>query len=207
MKGKTRRHVIADKAPVIIAIAAILFGMIGLNIIVMPLNNLYGTIDMNLLMILYNGINIAVALIVLALYIWWFRPEYEGDFNMKGAGASLKAMLPFIVFWTVWGIIKSTVISYCEPFSIIGFTNGLRAGFVEEIFYRGIAVSIMLRKYHDKNNVWMPPVFIGIIFGLMHFLNLTSGGEIVQVASTAIYLPLQSGLYSESRTPYPVISG
>ena len=184
---KRRKHSVAEKAPWIIAILAILVGMFGIVLVTSPVSLLVGIMDMSTVTVIYDLLSILIALILLALYIRWFRPEYEGDFHTRGTGRAWKLLLPFLLFWGIWGLIKSTVISYCDEIGIDAVANGFRAGFVEEITYRGIAVSILLRKYHDRHNIWIPSVSVAVLFGLTHLMNLTAGEDLLIVLLTAVF--------------------
>lgn len=75
----------------------------------------------------------------------------------------------------------------------------LLVGFTEEVFFRGIIANLFYEKHaHDPAGVWTATVWSGLVFGMLHFMNILGAdpvGVIVQVISatamgmafTAIY--------------------
>ena len=121
----------------------------------------------------YCAVSAGLAFLLLLLFEKWYSPQYEGTITWKGAGRGFKILLPVIVFWVVWIAIKIALGYYnVYPLDAESFLKGLRPGVVEETSYRGMAMGVVLYRYHKKGNVWLPVVFTSVVFGLMHLTNL-----------------------------------
>lgn len=63
------------------------------------------------------------------------------------------------------------------------FIYALRPGIWEEVAFRGIILTLLLKKYSEKKSIILSSLF----FGLMHLFNLFSGTNIVIVIIQVIY--------------------
>ncbi len=70
---------------------------------------------------------------------------------------------------------------------IMVWLSGFPAGVTEEIAFRGLATTTLLRKYRSEKIVWLPGVLVGVLFGAVHFLNITAGEDPIIVLLTVIF--------------------
>jgi len=171
--SETLKRVIIDKAP-LIACALVMLIMTYLpNVAAVELVSVLMDDSSMGAQLAYCALSAAMAFLLLWLFERWYSPQYKGTITLEGAGAGLKVLLPVIVFWVVWIVIKVAMGFYnAYPLDLESFLKGLRPGVLEESSYRGMAMGIVLCKYHKKGSVWLPVVFTSVVFGLMHLTNL-----------------------------------
>lgn len=185
-----RKHVIADRFPLICAAVLMMAGqyfpMTAASYIVDPLTDKPAFADSAL------SIFAAVAILLSFFMLWafrrWFYPEYEGSCGLNGLGYGMKAALPVIIFIIAWRVFKVAV--GFELFKLTGFfpvLMGTRAGISEEIAFRGIAVALLLRSFRSERNIWIPPVFTGVFFGCTHLLNIFSGDDVLNTLVNTVF--------------------
>ena len=63
----------------------------------------------------------------------------------------------------------------------------MRPGVNEEAGFRGIAAALVLRKYRRPGNIWISAVFIGIVFGLTHFIGFGPEDSFLPVFVNAVF--------------------
>lgn len=173
IKVTTSKHVLADRIPLILA-AGIMVAMSYVpntlaSLVLMP----FASSTSPLVTLVYCALSAAIAFLALVLFDKWFSPEYEGSITMKGFVDGIKYLLPVIAFWAVWMTLKG-VLGYVKwyPLDAESLLKGIRPGVLEESAYRGMAMALILRKYHKPSSIWLPIVFTSIIFGLMHLTNI-----------------------------------
>jgi membrane protease YdiL (CAAX protease family) len=66
---------------------------------------------------------------------------------------------------------------------IFVFIYALRPGIWEEVAFRGIILTLLMKKYSEKKSI----IVSSILFGLMHLFNLISGANIIIVVIQVIY--------------------
>ena len=122
----------------------------------------------------------AVALAVLLVFWWWFSPEFKGDFKPR---ASLKEvavlLIPFIAFcvlaavfsWLDGGV-------YFKP-TAMAVAMGIAAGFVEETWFRGLAVPIGMGYLPRDRRILVTVLVTSIFFGVLHLGNIFGGAQVV----------------------------
>ncbi|TXT60906.1 MAG: CAAX amino terminal protease self-immunity [Promethearchaeota archaeon] len=70
-----------------------------------------------------------------------------------------------------------------ENLGIFLFVKMLRPGLWEEIAFRGVILTLLLKKFSVKKSI----IIDGILFGLMHFFNLIGGQDLFSTISQVIY--------------------
>ncbi len=193
-----RKHVLTDKAPIIVAVVLMLITSLtpgflistlveegyplitGVNIADYMAQH-EGNLPPILMPSFFIG-SILFSIIVFLVFEWWFKPEYEGSMHIRGFKEGFLFSLPVYIFWIVWFIIQIaigssevTVHSFGDLIYVL--LQGSRAGFVEEIAYRGIGMAIMLRYFKNKNNIWIPTILTALLFGFSHIFNILSGDD------------------------------
>ena len=119
------------------------------------------------------------AFLVLSVFWRWFYPQFEG--GLHGGSRILK--------WTGVGLLVCAAMLVVQlvtvPLSDLAFPSivrifaALTAGICEEIVYRGIVTSYLMRQWRGENKILPVILFSSAIFGLIHMLNLTAGAPLV----------------------------
>ena len=177
---KTRQHKFIEKFPVVAAILMAIFWMLLFEIIEVIIN--FG------IHMVISGYDVATgpvglfagAAITLVLYKWWFRPEFEG---------MLKGDLPlgFLLGLIELGYV---LISYApnlidgsfsiKPLTLTILFVSLKAGIKEEVVFRGVIISTLMRQWKDRNLFRQAALVSGIVFGLIHAANIFAGADPLQ---------------------------
>lgn len=182
------KHVLADQIPVICA-AVLMFASQLLpntvsSLLLEPVYEKYPDAVMTMHYILV----IVISIIILLLFERWFYPEYEGSLNLKGLKTGIKTALPVILVILVIRflclLLGFQTASMPGIFSVLG---GLRAGINEETAFRGIACALLLRRFRNRDNIWIPAVSVGILFGLTHITNLFYGDSLENVMVNFVF--------------------
>lgn len=188
METKKRKHIIVDKVPEVAAIVLMIIGMVLPSAIANPIAEALGGSEAAAGQISRGVVAILVSLIMMALYIFWFKPEFKGNLGKDGLAKGLKLLIPFIIVWTVYHILNAKYDGDVYDFADLAvWTSGFAAGVTEEVAFRGLAVSTLLRKYNSAKNVWLPGVIVGVLFGVVHLANLTAGDEVTIVLLTTVF--------------------
>ena len=177
---KTRQHKFVEKFPVVAAILMAIFWMLLFEIIEVIIN--FG------IHMVISGYDVATgpvglfagAAITLVLYKWWFGPEFEG---------MLKGDLPlgFLLGLIELGYV---LISYApnlidgsfsiKPLTLTILFVSLTAGIKEEVVFRGVIISTLMRQWKDRNLFRQAALVSGIVFGLIHAANIFAGADPLQ---------------------------
>ncbi len=201
---KTRKHILVDRIPIICAAVLILLAQFTPGILIADLvekaycaithENLledYIMVGKELPDILMNSFVIAsivYAFLMLIIFEWWFKPEYDGSLHIKGFGIGMKVAAPIMIFWVIWFIIQIVIgTSTVGALTLEGLLKGFRAGAVEEVAYRGIGVALLLRKFKSKDNILLPTIITAAVFGISHLVNIFSSGDVGEVLTQTIF--------------------
>ena len=72
-------------------------------------------------------------------------------------------------------------------------------------------MTTLQRKFRSEKNIWIPGFLIGILFGLVHLLNITAGEDPVIVLLTSLFAAgagiLFGSVYTSCGNLWPVIIG
>ena len=140
------------------------------------------------LQILWCVGSIIIALLLYFLFEKVFSRVYEGSHGLDGFGYGMKLLCPIIIFYALWMGIKTAMgqLSF-SPLDFESIIKGLRPGVNEEILFRGIAVALLLRRFHSKKNIWIPVIFTSVVFGLTHYMNMISPDELPFLTVNAVF--------------------
>ncbi len=188
---KIFKHYIVDKVPFFVAIILSILGYFLPHILDSTIAGILGPIGENLLSyFVTNIIDILLSTVLLILFTRWFYPEFSGFFKSeKGEfNDAFKLSLPFFIFWIIWFSIE-LIVGFLKPEGNVVkcILSGLNAGFIEEVAFRGLPVTLLLRNINKKSRVFVAPLFIGICFGAMHLFNLTAGEDPIKVYVTVVF--------------------
>lgn len=187
METKKRKHIIADKVPELVAIVLMIIGMVLPSVVANPIAGLFGS-DTVASSVCRGLVAILVSFVMMIVYKLWFRPEFEGNLGADRLSKGLPILIPFCVAWAVYfvldGIFDGDVFDFLD---IRVWISGFAAGVTEEVAFRGLAVSTLLRKYRSEKNIWIPGVLVGVLFGAVHLANLTAGEDFTIVLLTTVF--------------------
>lgn len=177
---KTRQHKFVEKFPVVAAILMAIFWMLLFEIIEVIIN--FG------IHMVISGYDVATgpvglfagAAITLVLYKWWFRPEFEG--MLKGdlpLGFLLGLIeLGYVLISYVPNLIDGSF--SIKPLTLTILFVSLTAGIKEEVVFRGVIISTLMRQWKDRNLFRQAALVSGIVFGLIHAANIFAGADPLQ---------------------------
>ena len=122
----------------------------------------------------------AGAAITLVLYKWWFGPEFEG--MLKGdlpLGFLLGLIeLGYVLISYIPNLIDGSF--SIKPLTLTILFVSLTAGIKEEVVFRGVIISTLMRQWKDRNLFRQAALVSGIVFGLIHAANIFAGADPLQ---------------------------
>ena len=133
---------------------------------------------------------------------------YGFVFRGRAFGKTLFAGLPVFVFYvftaliTILSALENPEVTLQSPKNmLLGLLMMFGIGVREEVFYRGIVVNAVGRKYAgSRKGIWFTVLLSGALFGVVHMYNLftgvtflsavvqSTGAMAIGIAFTAIYL-------------------
>ena len=175
---KKRQHKIVEKTPVVAALLMCVLWSVLQQLIAFVVNLL-----LSLVISGYNDMSGPVGLVVsiavmMAVYKWWFRPEFEG--MLKGDLPKGFLLGLFELGFVILSFLLSALTGYQinpKPLSAQILFVSLAAGMSEELVFRGVVVSTLMRQWKDQNKFRTAALVSGIIFGLIHTLNVFVGAD------------------------------
>ena len=177
---KTRQHKFVEKFPVVAAILMAIFWMFLFELIEIVIN-----LGIHMVISGYDAATGPVGLfagtaIMLILYKWWFRPEFEG--MLKGdlpLGFLLGLIeLGYVLISYVPNLIDGSF--SIKPLTLTILFVSLTAGIKEEVVFRGVIISTLMRQWKDRNLFRQAALVSGIVFGLIHAANIFAGADPLQ---------------------------
>lgn len=127
----------------------------------------------------------AFSMIPLALYKFWFRPDFKGCLTKDNVKAGLIMLLPVVIVHYAGSIVSMITVGVGNVFFALLAT--LSPGFVEEIAFRGLGVANYMRTINDKKKIKVIFWISSISFGMIHLLNILGGGDPISVIVQSIY--------------------
>ncbi len=186
---KAMSHPVATNAPYLVAFILMLTGFI-LPFVVGPI--ISGLLLGNRSEQVYRMGNAvfcsAVSIGLMLLFMQIFKSEFDGFFQKEGFAKGFLLSIPYMAFWVIWDSTKAAfhLIEF-DSFEIGALFCGMQTGIIEEIAFRALALTILLRLHAKKNDVIAAPVIVGIAFGCVHLLNLTAGDDPEFVFLTVLF--------------------
>ena len=156
------------------------------------------------------GVGVAAAALLAALlFKLWFRPDFNGCLQKGGFKEGLLMLLPFLVIHYAGSIVSWITLGTGSVF--IALLRAAAPGFGEEIMFRGLGVANYMRKIKSGGQIKVIFWLSAIVFGLIHLLNITVGGDPVSVVIQSIYAVgvgmLFGAVYLRTGNLWPTILG
>ncbi len=142
---------------------------------------------------------IIASLLLLWFFKRWLYPEFEGMLHGDvSTGVRLACFI--IIYWVICFPIQFLFTPPVFGWPTIGtLSMSLVAGFTEEIAFRGVPVSLLMRQWHSEKKILTTLILTSAIFGLFHATNLFAGADfgstIFQVIGAAGMGSFFCGLY------------
>ena len=205
---KIRQHKLVEKSPAFAAILMCLMWFVVYQLVEIAIN-----LPLSFLLSGYDGMTGPIGLIgsiaiMMGVYKWWFRPEFEG--MLKGnlpLGFLLGLIeLGYLLLSFVFSVFTGYELSFKPLTAAIVFVS-LGAGMAEELAFRGVLHSTLMRQWKDRNKFWTAALVSGIFFGLIHATNVFAGADplrtIVQVVESVGVGAFFSAVYLRSGSILP----
>ena len=135
------------------------------------------------------------AFFVLALFWRYFYPEYEG--SLRGGehlGIWLLIALTMSCILLIVQILMNTDSKLAVP-SAVNLTAALMAGISEEVIFRGVVVSYLMRQWQGKR-ILLAVVLSSAVFGVSHLINLASGAPLGVTLLQVVNSFFMGGIFS-----------
>ena len=131
------------------------------------------------------------AIIALVIHKAWFSPEYKGSigvpvFRSKDIKYAFIFIAVLIVVLDLLSFVGNEV-----GFSMVSLGTALMAGIGEEMYARTLPISVMMRDWMDEKHIPFIAYSTAIIFGLIHFINMTGGASL---EDTLVQVVIATGL-------------
>ncbi len=114
-----------------------------------------------------------------------------GFINLKGFKPWLFILIPLVYSIIVFPLIFTGQwsLNFRDPIlSLLTASNGISAGFLEEITFRGIVLYGFIRLWGNKKSGMVKgAVASSLIFGLLHIPNILAGAEVIRVLPQVAY--------------------
>lgn len=146
---------------------------------------------------------IICSLLMLWFFKRWFYPEFEGMLRCGDVSIGVRYSCFIMIYWAICFPIQFlfTPAVFGWP-TIKTLSLSLIAGFTEEIAFRGIPVSLLMRQWHSEKKILTTLILTSAIFGLFHLGNLMAGADfgstIFQVIGSAGMGAFFCGIYLRS---------
>ncbi|MBQ9033980.1 MAG: CPBP family intramembrane metalloprotease [Lachnospiraceae bacterium] len=130
----------------------------------------------------FGPIGVVISTIfMIGVYRWWFRPEFEGMLKGNLPLGFLLGLIEvgFVLIPFAAGLFAGEKIQL-KPISLTILGVSLMAGMGEELAFRGVFISTLMREWKNQNKFRNDAVISGIVFGLVHATNLFMGANPVR---------------------------
>lgn len=134
---------------------------------------------------LTNSVNLsltvhtALSFGTLAAFKTWFHKDFEGSMVSRNFFFENRFFLIFAVYWIV-----HILINICEDNFVFNkpsffyVMTAIDAGITEEIAFRAIPVSYLMKQWHsDEKKIPFTVILSSLIFGLSHSVNFITGSD------------------------------
>lgn len=157
-----------------------------------------------------RGVGAAVSVLLAAwLFKLWFKPDFNGCLQKDRLKEGLLMLLPFLVIHYAGSIVSWITIGTGGV--LIPLLRATAPGFGEEMMFRGLGVANYMRKIQSKEKIKVIFWLSSILFGLIHLLNITAGGDPKSVVIQSFYAigvgMLFGAVYLRTGNLWPTILG
>lgn len=176
---KQRKHKITNKVPVLSAILSLILyiflGELVALAINLPINMFFEEYPLD------SGFIGAVIGAIFGMFLFkrWFRPEFKGMLSSKNIAEGFRICLFYLGYLALVSI--PSLIFFPEDFrapTVLIISTAVFAGFFEEMGFRGIFVSTLMRKWKDEKGIPKAVIISSLCFGLAHATNIFLGANI-----------------------------
>lgn len=210
-QGKIREHKLIDKHPILGSLLVALVFYVITTIAAGVINLLIGSVIPGYPRETGPVGTIAGLLLVNLLFCLWFKPETEGMLKGGEPKAAVRYILVFAGY-TVLTMIASIVMEGIPSFSVPNATalsTALTAGCIEELVFRGLIITPMMRRGVDRKRIMTALVISSVIFGLAHGANALGGADpgssIIQIFTSMCIGFVLGAMYLRSGNLWPGI--
>lgn len=120
------------------------------------------------------------------IHRFWFRGEFKGNCN-RNCFQDKDVRNAFILVAAVDVVMCCVSLAvYGVEFSMKGLLIALMAGVCEELVYRSLPVSVMMRDWMSEKRIPVIAVFTSVVFGLIHFGNISAGSSFLITGYQAV---------------------
>ena len=113
-------------------------------------------------------IDIILSIFLLFLYSYLFH--FDSFFKLENMKIGLILLIPMFIYYII-EFIADPVISFSGFSNINLFISIIGAGIIEEVFFRGILVSHLMKILDSKYKIYIVAILSAGIFALLHFIN------------------------------------
>lgn len=196
-KTKVKAHKILKK-PVLAAILLMIWGFVMPMAFSVHLSNK----NVQYFVIVVTG------LLLYGVHKLWFRPEFKGCFCKNFGNREINKFYIIVAIVDVLLMIIGLAITGIASPTLTTLLMAIEAGVVEELAFRALPQSVMMRDWMDEKHIMFTAVFTSIIFGGIHAANAVAGADgmstVFQVFSafamgmffSAVYLRTGNILYT-----------
>jgi len=190
---KQRSHTITEKAPLL----AIVFWIIFAFVLELVLGSLFKSIfPSDGTEMISNISSIFMSILLMILMKVWYSPQYQGTLK---SGLPLKltllVMAPVFIKSAVVLVIQLFQYSFWFDPSLFNFVKALAAGFWEECVFRVTVIPIAMGFIKTEKKIWILPAVSGLIFGIMHMVNINGGASVSNTLVQALVTSLDGFFY------------
>ncbi len=137
------------------------------------------------MMYLFDTVPIAVgiftgasALLPILIFKLVFTKEFKGLMNPSGVKDGLWLMLPVILLSITGSVVAMTSCGVTTPYGMfIAVLRCIAPGISEEMMFRGLGVSNIMRCAKDEKSILRITMISSILFGLSHMSNIVLGAS------------------------------
>ena len=135
-----------------------------------------------------RGIGTAAGSLVMAVLFWLYfrRDGYKGILKGHKFFWCFLMMLPFLVVHYAGSVVSWMQFGFSGKI-VLSLLASLAPGFGEEMTFRGLAVANYMRGVKDGKSIRIIFWLSSIIFGLVHIINITAGGDVLSCVIQSVY--------------------
>lgn len=206
-----KQHKLTDIHPVLSAILFAFGGFVLISIVSSVVATIFKDNEQSTAQCLTLLSVIIISLLIGLAYKRKFRPEFEGATTGGKLNIGIKLILIQVGYSTLVSLIKLFDDSVFHMPTAVSILAALQAGVMEEILYRGMMISTVMRKWkHDENKVIPAAVICSAVFGGGHLMNAVAAPldiTLLQVFVTFCSGIFFSAVYLRSGNIVPIIAG
>ncbi len=187
---KGRSHFLCEKMPALAIVLSVFIITVLLAVAELPVEGVLKDKAA-----LHNLYSVLVAIIILFIIKLWFSPSYKGALKLSiSQGDMIKILIPVIVYAVASEIVTIITGDFVFEPSLTKLCMALNAGFSEETMFRAAAIPIGLMYFKAEKKIASTLIITSIVFGAMHFVNITGGGA-VSVILMQVIATIFMGIY------------